>query len=118
MVSGLEEVGSAIWMMGEANRMSVLRMGVPVQTPASADMAIVCPPEDADARENPQQDPRIEDAGVEPVPRAAGVQPLRRKETREQEHHAAGPAIGRGGGPGMNVVTTPTIAPLPGAVLR
>jgi hypothetical protein len=83
MVSGLEEVGSAIWMMGEANRMSVLRMGVPVQTPASADMAIVCPPEDADARENPQQDPRIEDAGVEPVPRAARMHPRPGEQTRK-----------------------------------
>ena len=85
MVPGVEEVGTAVGMMRPADRMVMVRMGVPVQTPTPGDVAIVRPPVDADAREDPKEDPGIEHARVEPVPRAAGVHPLVREESGKHE---------------------------------
>jgi len=85
VVPGVEELSAAVRMMRTADRMVMVRMGVPVQSPAPGDVAIVRPPVDADARKNPEQDPGIEHTGVEPVPRAAGVHPLVWEETRKQE---------------------------------
>jgi len=73
MMAGPEEFGPAFWMMYEADRMPVIRMRVPVQTPTVFDVAVVLAPIDADAREDPYQDPRIEGAGVKPVTGAARV---------------------------------------------
>ena len=114
-------------MMCAADRMVVLRMRVPVQTPTPVDVAIVRPPVDADAGKNRHQDPCIENAGVEPIPGAAGVHPRPWKETRKQGHQATPSvrcevvlrAVGSlqsdsNGGEGPNVVmTTSTIAPRP-----
>jgi len=86
MVPPVEELSAAIGMMEAADRMLMRRMRMPVQTPAPVDVAVVRPPVHADARDDPEQDPDIEDAGIEPVPRAAGVQPLKRKEAREEIH--------------------------------
>jgi len=83
MVAGIEELGPAIGVMHEADRMTVLGVRVPVEAPTPLDVAIVSSPEDADAREDPQQDPCIEDTGVEPVAGAARVQPFCWEEARE-----------------------------------
>jgi hypothetical protein len=83
MVSPVEEISAAIGMMKAADRVVMRRMRVPVQAPTPVDVAVVRPPVHAHAGEDPQQDPDIEDARVEPVPRTAGVQPLRRKKTCE-----------------------------------
>src|SRR5262249_31576833 len=99
MMPGLEELGPAFGMMYEADRMPVTRMRVPVQTPTLLDVAVVLPPVNADAREDPHQDPRIEDARVKPVTGAARVQPFPPEQPREQErrdHTAHGnPRAGR-----------------------
>jgi len=111
MVPSEEELSPAIGMVDEADGMPMVRMRVPVQTPASADVAVVRPPVDADAGENRHQDSCIEDAGVEPIPRAARVQPLPRKQTRKKGHrstarsitcpsHQGQDGIQRGGGKG------------------
>ena len=68
--------------------MVMRRMWMPVETPTPVDVAVVRPPVDADAGEDAQQDPCIEDTGVEPVPRAARVQPLVRKQSRKKQHQA------------------------------
>jgi hypothetical protein len=73
MVPCVEELRCAMRMVCEADGMSMLRMRVPVQTPTTEDVAVVRPPKDADAGENRSEDPCIEDTGVEPVSRAAGV---------------------------------------------
>ena len=73
MVAGTEELGPAFGMMYEADRMPMIRMRVPVQTPTPLDVAVVRPPVDADAREDPNKDPCIEDTGVKPVSGAARV---------------------------------------------
>jgi hypothetical protein len=85
VIPGVEELGAAVGMMRAADRMVMVRMGMPVQTPTPVDVAIVRTPVDADAGEDPEQDPCIEHAGVEPVPRATGVHPLVREETRKHE---------------------------------
>ena len=105
--------------------MVMRRMWMPVETPTPVDVAVVRPPEDTDAREDADEDPGIEDARVEPVPRPTWVQPCPRKETRKQGHQAtktsrrevAPGAVGRmrsssTEGNGADIVTTqPTIAP-------
>ena len=73
MVSRVEEIGAAIGMMEATNGMPMVRMRVPVQTPTPLDVAVVRPPVDPDAREDPCQDPCVEDTGVEPVSGAARV---------------------------------------------
>jgi hypothetical protein len=109
MMPGMEEVGPAVGMMDDADRMPMVRMRVPVQSPAPLNVAVVRSPEDADAGDDRHQDPGIEDTGVEPVAGAAGVQPLPGKETGKYEHQATRPVVG------WNVVTTPNdlLAPPP-----
>jgi len=80
MVASMQKVGAAVGVMRAADLMAVLRMRVPVQTPTAIDVAVVGTPIDAGAREDPEQDSRIEDSGVKPVPRPAGVQQLPRKQ--------------------------------------
>ena len=125
MVPGVEELAPAVGVMQVADRMPMRRMGVPVQTPTPFDVAVVRPPVDADAGDDREQDPCIENTGVEPVPRPTWVQPCPRKETRKQRHQAtktsrrevAPGAVGRmrsssTEGNGADIVTTqPTIAP-------
>ena len=125
MVHGVKELSAPVGMMGPGDRMVVLGMRVPVQTPTPVDVAVVRPPVDADAGDDREQDPCIENTGVEPVPRPTWVQPCPRKETRKQGHQAtktsrrevAPGAVGRmrsssTEGNGADIVTTqPTIAP-------
>src|SRR5262249_54294450 len=85
MVPGMEELGPTLGMMDEADRMPVIRMGVPVQAPTPADVAVVRPAQDADPGEDSHQDPSIEDTGVKPVSGAAGMEPLPGEEPCEQE---------------------------------
>ena len=85
MVPGTKELGSALGMMYEADRMPVIGVGVPVQTPTPVDVAVMRPPEDTDTREDPDEDPGIENARVEPVPGAARVEPLQGEEAGEQD---------------------------------
>jgi len=73
MVSSVEELSAAIGVMCATDRMAVLRMRVPVQTPTPGDVTVMRAPVDADAGKDPQQDPCIENARVEPVPRPARV---------------------------------------------
>ena len=82
MVASMQKLSAAVGMMYAADLMVMLWMRVPVQTPTPIHVAVVGPPIDADAREDREQDPCIEDAGVKPVPRPAGVQQLPRKEAR------------------------------------
>jgi hypothetical protein len=49
-------------MVEPADRMTVVGMRVPIQTPAPLDVAVVCSPEDADSREDAEQDACVEDA--------------------------------------------------------
>jgi hypothetical protein len=95
MMAGPEERGPAFGMMHDADRMPVIRMRVPVQTPTVLDVAVVLSPVDADARGDPQQEPGIEDARVKPVTGAARVQPLPPEQTCEQERcgHSARVAL-------------------------
>jgi hypothetical protein len=93
MVSRVEELGPASGMMETANGMPVVRMRVPVQAPTSADVAVVRAPIDTDTGDSRQQDSRIENAGVEPIPRPARVQPLPGKETRKHERRHNTPKI-------------------------
>jgi hypothetical protein len=86
VVAGMKELGPALGMMDGADRMPMIRVRVPVQTPTPLDVAVVFAPVDADAGEDPHQDPCIEDARVKPVSGAARVQPLPREEPGEQEH--------------------------------
>jgi hypothetical protein len=48
MMAGMEELGMTIGMMCAADRMVMVRMRVPVQTPTSLDVAVVRSPVDAD----------------------------------------------------------------------
>jgi hypothetical protein len=75
-----------VGMMCSADRMAVVGMGVPVETPTPGDVAVVRSPVDPDAGEDPEDDPCIEDARIEPVPRPAGVQPFKREEASRYEH--------------------------------
>jgi hypothetical protein len=75
MVAAVEELRPAIRMMGEAHGMPMVGVRVPVEPPAATDVAVVRPPEHAHAGEDRRQDPCIEDARVEPVPRATRVHP-------------------------------------------
>jgi len=124
MVSCVKELSPAKGMMDEADGMPMVRMRVPVQAPTPADVAVVRPPVDPDAGENRHQDSCIENAGVEPVPRAAGVQPFPRKETGEQGHQATrsitcavvpdvlgSKQSNSAGGKGPKLVTTPPTIP-------
>jgi hypothetical protein len=103
MVSRVEELGAAVGVMCAADLMVVFRMRVPVETPTSVDVAVVRPPVDAHAREDPEQDPCIENAGVEPVSRPARVQPCPREETREKGHQTR---------KGPKVIKTPQPSPV------
>ena len=85
MVHGVKELSAPVGMMGPADRMVVLGMRVPVQTPTPVDVAVVRPPVDADAGDDREQDPCIENTGVEPVPGAARVEPLQGEEAGEQD---------------------------------
>src|SRR5262249_48689017 len=99
MMAGPEELGAALGMMHNANRMPMIRMRVPIQTPTVLDVAIVLPPVDAYTRGDPHHDPRIEDTRVKPVTGTARVQPLPPEQPSEQErcdHTAHGnPRAGR-----------------------
>jgi hypothetical protein len=125
MVAGVKELRAPVGTMCATDLMVVLRMRVPVQTPTPIDVAVVRPPVHPDAGDDRQQYPCIENAGVEPVPRAARVQPRPRKKTREQGHQATNTStcvvvpdalatmqFNSAGGKGPNIVTAPsTIVP-------
>ena len=113
MVQRIEELGAPVGVMDEADRMPMVRMRVPVQTPAPSDVAVVRSPEDADGGEDAQEDPGVEDTGVEPVSGAAGVQPFQGEDPREHEHQPTGPSLTctsgfrRGAERLATVITTP-----------
>jgi hypothetical protein len=62
MVARVEELSAALGVMCATDRMVVVRMRVPIETPAPVDVTVVCPPVDTDARDDRHQDPRIENA--------------------------------------------------------
>src|SRR5262249_58962024 len=98
--------------------------GSQTNTPPAGAETVGPPPIDADAGEDGHEDPCIEHAGIEPVPRPARVQPRPWKETRKHAHQARpvttyevvpGP-VGRvqsnfAEGKGLNVVTMPQRSP-------